>query len=76
MRSFGDAFFDFTKGELFMADYKEMYLKLFRAVTQATDILKEAQLECEEIYVNSSENDDNKIMQFKVLNGKNNNDKR
>ena len=59
-----------------MADYKEMYLKLFRAVTQATDILKEAQLECEEIYVNSSENDDNKIMQFKVLNGKNNNDKR
>ena len=59
-----------------MADYKEMYLKLFRAVTQATDILKEAQLECEEIYVYSSENDDNKIMQFKVLNGKNNNDKR
>ena len=59
-----------------MADYKEMYLKLSRAVTQATDILKEAQLECEEIYVNSSENDDNKIMQFKVLNGKNNNDKR
>ena len=56
-----------------MADYKEMYKKLFRAVTQATEILQKAQLECEEIYINSSENDDNKIMQLKVLNGKENN---
>ena len=55
-----------------MANYQEMYKKLFRAVTQATDILQEAQLECEEIYINSSENDDNKIMQLKVLNSKDN----
>ena len=55
-----------------MADYKEMYKKLFRAVTQATDILQKAQLECEEIYINSSENDDNKIMKLKVLNSKDN----
>ena len=58
-----------------MADYKEMYKKLFRAVTQATDILQKAQLDCEEIYINSSEIDDNKIMQF-ILNGKNDSDKK
>ena len=55
-----------------MPDYKTMYKELFKAVTEAIDILQKAQIECEEIYINSSENNDNKIMQLKVLNGKDN----
>ena len=55
-----------------MPDYKTMYKELFKAVTEAIDILQKAQIECEEIYINSSENDDNKIMQLKVLNSKDN----
>ena len=51
-----------------MPDYKTMYKELFKAVTEAIDILQKAQIECEEIYINSSENDDNKIMKLKVLN--------
>ena len=34
-----------------MADYKEMYFKLFRATTRAIDILVEAQRDCEELYI-------------------------
>ena len=50
-----------------MPNYKEMYRKLFIAVTQATEILKEAQLECEELYINSSEDDDDKVKEFKII---------
>lgn len=38
-----------------MPDYKEMYLKMFRAFEQALDILIAAQQECEEHYISSSE---------------------
>ena len=50
-----------------MPDYKNMYLKLFRAVSESIDILQKAQLETEEIYINSSENDENKIVPLKIL---------
>ncbi len=53
-----------------MPNYKEMYRKLFIAVTQATEILKEAQLECEELYINSSEDEEDKVKEFKVLSSK------
>ena len=33
-----------------MPDYKEMYLKLFRASEEAVNILITAQQECEELY--------------------------
>ena len=33
-----------------MPDYKEMYLKLFRASEQAINTLITAQIECEELY--------------------------
>ena len=56
-----------------MPDYKTMYKELFKAVTEAIDILQKAQIECEDIYINSSENNDNKIMQLKVLNSKDKN---
>lgn len=34
-----------------MPDYKEMYLTLFRATTQAIDLLIAAQQTCEELYL-------------------------
>ena len=33
-----------------MADYMELYLKMFRASEKAINILMEAQRECEELY--------------------------
>lgn len=36
-----------------MADYKEMYNKLFNKVTDVIEELKEVQLQMEELYVNS-----------------------
>ena len=36
-----------------MADWKEMYLKMFRA-----SILEEAQLECEEMYMRDGDGED------------------
>ncbi len=38
-----------------MPDYKEMYLKLFRATEAAISSLIEAQRECEELYINAFE---------------------
>ena len=40
-----------------MPDYKEMYLKLFRASEQAVNTLIQAQRECEELYISQSEPD-------------------
>ena len=56
-----------------MPDYKKMYTDLFKSVTQAIEILKQAQIDAEETYINSSENDDKKIMQFKILKEEDNN---
>ncbi|MFV0469945.1 MAG: hypothetical protein ACK5MK_13595 [Dysgonomonas sp.] len=44
-----------------MSDYKEMYLKMFRASEEAVNILITAQQECEELYISQPEPD------FKVL---------
>lgn len=38
-----------------MPDYKEMYLKLFRATETAINSLIAAQQECEELYINAPE---------------------
>lgn len=38
-----------------MADYKEMYLTLFRATEDAVNILIDAQRKCEELYMTSEE---------------------
>ena len=35
-----------------MNNYKEMYLILFNAITEATKILEEAQKKAEEIFIN------------------------
>ena len=39
-------------------DYKEMYLKMVRASEKAMDILIKAQQECEEMYIEQSENEE------------------
>lgn len=38
-----------------MPDYKEMYLKLFRASEEAVNVLIAAQRKCEELYVSAPE---------------------
>ena len=38
-----------------MPDYKAMYLNLFNSVTDAINILREAQIKAEELYITSSE---------------------
>ena len=40
-----------------MPDYKEMYLKLFRASGEAVNLLIAAQRECEELYMNAPDPD-------------------
>lgn len=40
-----------------MPDYKEMYLKMFRATESAVNILIEAQRECEEMVLSAPEPD-------------------
>ena len=43
-----------------MEHYKEMYLTLFRAATKALEILKQAQQEAEEIFLNTEETEGKK----------------
>lgn len=38
-----------------MDNYKEMYLHLFNEVTKAIEILKDAQCQCEEIFISTKE---------------------
>ena len=49
-----------------MPDYKTMYFKLFNAVTDAVKILSEAQAEAEELFIESSENDDKKVVKLEI----------
>ena len=53
-----------------MPDYKTMYYKLFNSVTDAVEILKQAQLDVEEIYIDSSEKDEHKVVEFKIVEDK------
>lgn len=50
-----------------MPDYKSMYQDLFKKVTEAIEILQQAQIEAEEKYILSSEADENKIVELKVI---------
>ncbi len=38
-----------------MEDYKKMYLHLFNETTKAIEILKKAQCECEDMFINFEE---------------------
>ena len=46
--------FLFTK-EKTMADYKKMYLQMYNAITDAIEILKEAQIKAEEEFIESED---------------------
>jgi hypothetical protein len=49
-------------------DYKTLYKKMFASVTEAIMILQEAQIECEKMYIDMGEDDDNMVKQFKLVN--------
>ena len=53
-----------------MTDYKTMYHKLFSTVTDVMEALNNAQLETEEIYVDSSGKDENKIVNLELISSK------
>ena len=46
-----------------MPDYKKMYLELFNSITNAIEILKEAQIKSEDMYINSEE--ENNILKIR-----------
>lgn len=54
-------------GGIIMPDYKTMYYKLFSAVTDAIEILTQAQLESENLYLDSCEKAKNKVIKLKIL---------
>ena len=43
------------------------YTLLFNAVTDAVEILQQAQIEAEERYIESSEKDEHKIVNLKII---------
>ena len=47
-----------------MPDYEKMYYTLFNAITDAVNILSEAQQKTEEIYITSSEQEDKERTQY------------
>jgi hypothetical protein len=58
-----------------MVNYKKLYLRLFNAITDAIEILKKAQIEAEEAYMDADDEiDESKLKKFKVhCNDKNEN---
>ena len=47
-----------------MVDYKKLYCKMFSASTKALQIIQQAQTECEDMYLEMTENENNA---FKVI---------
>ena len=47
-----------AKGGIIMADYKRMYLHLFGQVSEIIEKLQKAQAMCEDIYIETSEDED------------------
>ena len=51
-------YYFYIKGEIIMADYKQMYLTLLDATEKAINELVSAQRACEELYILSSETEE------------------
>ena len=64
------AFFYFYKGEVTMPDYKTMYAKLFNAITDAVEILQQAQRDTEEMYIESGEKESLRTLDLQIIKGK------
>ena len=60
------AFFYLQRSDI-MPDYKTMYAKLFNAITDAVEILQEAQKATEEMYIESGEKEELRKTQLKIL---------
>lgn len=52
-------------------DYQKLYKKMFQETTKAIYILQQAQMECEDMYIEMCENDDDKISHFTLVESKN-----
>lgn len=50
-----------------MPNYKIMYHKLFNAVTDAMETLNQAQIESEEIYIDSGEKEERKTVKLEIV---------
>jgi len=50
-----------------MPDYKTMYKTLFNAITESIEILKKAQIDAEELYIKTCEDEENKIVELKLV---------
>ncbi len=50
-----------------MPDYKAMYLDLFNSVTDAIEILSEAQRKSEELFITSCEKEAEKLKNIKLI---------
>ena len=57
-----------------MPDYKNMYRNLFKSVTEAIGILQQAQIEAEEMYIDSAEVDEKKFSSFRIVESKQHDD--
>ena len=51
-----------------MINYKKLYFRLFNAITDAIEILQQAQIDTEEAYIEEGESENNsaKVTKFKV----------
>ena len=57
----------FYKGEVTMPDYKTMYAKLFNAITDAVEILQQAQRDTEEMYIESGEKESLRTLDLQII---------
>lgn len=48
-------------------DYKKLYQKMFQETTKAIHTLQQAQIECEDMYIEMGEKDGGKISQFTMI---------
>ena len=53
-----------------MPDYKTMYGKLFNAITDAVEILQQAQRDTEELYIESGEKESLRTTDLTIVRGK------
>ncbi len=51
-----------------MINYKKLYFRLFNAITDAIEILQQAQIDAEDFYIEEGESENNsaKVTKFKV----------
>ena len=50
-----------------MPDYKTMYAKLFNAITDAVEILQQAQRDTEEMYIESGEKESLRTLDLQLI---------